>query len=366
MDSKDASDDDHDMDKDASEDGGKDDGDEGGDGDDKENNKTPADNHSSGLSDLFAPPTHLIHRGGGFQGARAIARDSKRWLLVNLQRDSEFSSHVLNRDVWRDELVENLIREGFVFWQTMDNSPEGQTYSERYAVFQFPHVAIIDPRTGRLLWKKEGWTQENPFNAGAFAEMAMDFCSRHSFDKEPIAPAKPNGTSGRKHAMSEEEQMQVAMAASLKAQDDDDDDEEEDDYVMEDDDDDEDGVQYLGTQEEMETSNAMKQEPEEEAEPKPPSLIETLLSFPVGEEPAGGARIQLRMPDAKRLVRKFTVSDTVKTIYAFVAQNNEEAKGGRTFSLMAGYPPKSLEGEMDKTIEQCNLAGQAITVRWQD
>lgn len=71
------------------------------------------------LSDMFAAPTHLIHKAGGFAGARASAKDSKRWLLVNIQRDAEFSSHALNRDVWRDELVENLIREGFIFWQAV-------------------------------------------------------------------------------------------------------------------------------------------------------------------------------------------------------------------------------------------------------
>jgi hypothetical protein len=71
------------------------------------------------LSDMFAAPSHLVHTGGGFQGARTTAKDARRWLLVNLQRDSEFSCHALNRDVWRDELVENLIREGFIFWQAV-------------------------------------------------------------------------------------------------------------------------------------------------------------------------------------------------------------------------------------------------------
>jgi UBX domain-containing protein 7 len=69
------------------------------------------------LSDMFAAPSHLMHVAGGFQGARTMAKDSKRWLLVNIQRDAEFASHALNRDVWRDELVENLVREGFIFWQ---------------------------------------------------------------------------------------------------------------------------------------------------------------------------------------------------------------------------------------------------------
>jgi hypothetical protein len=76
----------------------------------------------SGLQGMFSPPTHLMHTAGGFQGARSMAKDVRRWLLVNIQRDSEFSSHALNRDVWRDDLVENLIREGFMFWQTVSIS----------------------------------------------------------------------------------------------------------------------------------------------------------------------------------------------------------------------------------------------------
>lgn len=73
----------------------------------------------AGLADMFVEPAHLMHKAGGFQGARSSAKDSKRWLLVNLQRDAEFSCHALNRDVWRDELVENLVREGFIFWQAV-------------------------------------------------------------------------------------------------------------------------------------------------------------------------------------------------------------------------------------------------------
>jgi hypothetical protein len=81
--------------------------------------KHKSEEMSGSLSDMFAPPTTLMHRGGGFQGARATARDARRWLLVNIQRDSEFACHALNRDVWRDELVVNLVREGFIFWQAV-------------------------------------------------------------------------------------------------------------------------------------------------------------------------------------------------------------------------------------------------------
>jgi len=125
------------------------------------------------LANMFAPPTKLIFAGpGGFQGARQAARDSRRWLLVNIQSDSDFACHALNRDVWRDELVENLVRDGFIFWQAVDTTSEGSTYCERYRVGGYPHVAIIDPRTARLMWKKEGWTQVNPMTPVQFAEAA--------------------------------------------------------------------------------------------------------------------------------------------------------------------------------------------------
>lgn len=217
----------------------------------------------------------------------------------------------------------------------MDDSSEGRTYSERYKVFDYPHLAIIDPRTGRSLWKREGWTQEKPFTAEQFAEMAMDFCSRHSFDKEPLAPSKKSaaaasaspvsGNGERKRPfMSEEEQLQAAMAASLKPgavassiPDNNDDDE----YEMEEDDDDDNEVECLGVRDEMVTT-----EQEHAEEQKAPSFADSLLTITVGDEPAVGARIQLRMPDATRLVRKFAKSDPVKTIYGFVAVSNFDCK----------------------------------------
>ena len=45
-------------------------------------------------------------------------------------------------------------------------------------------------------------------------------------------------------------------------------------------------------------------------------------------------------------------------------QSNDEAKGGKEFVLMAGFPPKDLLESIDNTIESCQLSGQAITVRW--
>lgn len=115
---------------------------------------------------------------------------------MNIQSDDDFACHALNRDVWRDELVENLVREGFILWQAMSSSNEGLTYITRYKVTGYPHLAIIDPRTGSLLWRKESWTQINPLTAEQFVEIASDFCSGHSFDKLPMAPSSAYANSG--------------------------------------------------------------------------------------------------------------------------------------------------------------------------
>lgn len=334
---------------------------------------------ATSLTDMFSPPSHLLHTGGGFMGARNVAKESKRWLLVNLQNEDDFACHALNRDVWRDELVENLIREGFTFLQIMSNCSEGTTYRQRYKAFAYPHVAIIDPRTGRLLWKKEGWTMQNPLTPEQFVQAASDFCSRHSFDKEPMAPRMENHSSGvgggggssitmpPKREMSEEEQLQAAIRASMNdgmnqqgSYDDDD-----DSYIIEDDDDDED----MGEGDVEDSKPAAAVESAEE-ESRPPTFEEEIVTIIVSDEPGAGtqnvARIMLRMPDGKRLVRKFIEQDSVKMIYAFVAQSNEEAKGGKPFELKAGFPPKDLFPSVDVSISSMGLSGDTITVRWKD
>ena len=45
-------------------------------------------------------------------------------------------------------------------------------------------------------------------------------------------------------------------------------------------------------------------------------------------------------------------------------QSDDDAKGGKEFVLMAGFPPKDLISDIDNSIESCQLAGEAITVRW--
>ncbi|RVX11467.1 Plant UBX domain-containing protein 7 [Vitis vinifera] len=49
--------------------------------------------------------------------AKVAAAGQDKWLLVNLQSTTEFSSHMLNRDTWANEAVAQTISTNFIFWQ---------------------------------------------------------------------------------------------------------------------------------------------------------------------------------------------------------------------------------------------------------
>ena len=51
-----------------------------------------------------------------FQAKEAGTAKGK-WLLVNIQNVKEFSCQILNRDVWSNSLVRELIARHFILWQ---------------------------------------------------------------------------------------------------------------------------------------------------------------------------------------------------------------------------------------------------------
>ena len=215
---------------------------------------------------------------------------------------------------------------------------EGSQFVQRYHVASFPHISMIDPRTGRLLWKKEGWTQENPLSAESFAEIAMDFCSRNSLDRPPQAPrpqptsqssssptqqdATLNGGTPNVDAMTEEEQLQAAVKASMEQ-------EHQQQAVQPstaasaNDDDDE--VQFLGNTAAEAAAAAAETTAVSGAAGAAavPSVSWMQELWNVTVPPEAGeespARISFRMPNGSRVVRSFGGLHPVRVVYAFVA-----------------------------------------------
>lgn len=214
-----------------------------------------------------------------------------------------------------------------------------------------------------------------------------DFCSRHSFDKPPSAPrsgsaAAAGPASGGRLSnkrpmadMSEEEQLEAAIRASMA------DAEGGGGGVGSGSSDDEDSVIYAeggGGDDDGDDVNVLDGENQkrpaaaadlatEEDEGLSDTFEQRLLDQDIGEEPTSGgdiARVQIRMPDGKRLVRKFRGEDSVRVIYAFVAQESSDAvRQGKQLELKAGFPPRDLLDRIDESISSCGLAGEAITAR---
>jgi len=98
---------------------------------------------------MFPPPRHISFPGT-FKDARELAKQDKKWLLVNIQFHEEFASHMLNRDTWANEMVETILRTSFVFWQRGSTSADAKAYMQLHSLTEesLPHIAIVDARTG--------------------------------------------------------------------------------------------------------------------------------------------------------------------------------------------------------------------------
>lgn len=116
-----------------------------------ENDSTTANNRGAKtLHELFRPPLDLMYRGS-LSGARETGTTKNKWLLVNIQNGLEFACQILNRDVWSNPTVKDIVREHFIFWQVNHDSFDGARYVQFYNVSSYPHLSIIDPRTGEQM-----------------------------------------------------------------------------------------------------------------------------------------------------------------------------------------------------------------------
>jgi len=72
-------------------------------------------------------------------------------------------------------------------------------------------------------------------------------------------------------------------------------------------------------------------------------------------------RIQFRLPDGGRVVRRFRKADTVGGVYSFV---RETSAGSGKLELRAGFPPVDLSSKASQTIDEAKLSGESIQCRY--
>uniref|UniRef100_A0A3B3E2U4 UBX domain-containing protein 7 n=1 Tax=Oryzias melastigma TaxID=30732 RepID=A0A3B3E2U4_ORYME len=169
------------------------------------------DKKLSTLADLFRPPIELMHKGS-FETAKDCGQLENKWLMINIQNVQDFACQCLNRDVWSNDAVKNIIREHFIFWQVYHDSEEGQRYIQFYKLNKFPYISILDPRTGQ---KMVEWNQ---LDVTSFLEQATGFLAEHGQLDGPSCHGPPAKRARSESLIdaSEDSQLEAAIRASLQ------------------------------------------------------------------------------------------------------------------------------------------------------
>ncbi|CAK4034483.1 UBX domain-containing 2 [Lecanosticta acicola] len=318
------------------------------------------------LADLFRPPYELINNMP-WDAARDLGKEDEKWILVNVQDPSIFDCQVLNRDIWKNESIRDTIKEHFIFMQFQKNDARGQEYVNYYmgAVRDlddaYPHIAIVDPRTGEQVKVWSGSPAPKP------ADFLMDlheFLDRYSLKMEKKNPVQKQRKESKKDVaqMSEEEMLEMAMqnslangsSAGLKDQD--------PDALTK-------SIENLGGKGKAPVGAESAMDVDETAAngsaPKDTPFSRISATNP-HEEPASTAptettRIQFRYSGG-RVVRRFLLTDPVRRIYEWLKAAPFEDKEGASFELIS--MGKNLIEMLDATVEEAGLKMGTVMVEF--
>lgn len=89
-----------------------------------------------------------------------------------------------------------------------------------------------------------------------------------------------------------------------------------------------------------------------------PIFTEPLKPEPPSTDP-DAVRIQFRLPNNTRVIRRFSKSDLVATLYQFAIEISPN-QNGSTLELKAHFPPKDISDQKSLTIDEAKLSNAAI------
>ncbi|KAL8661835.1 MAG: hypothetical protein Q9202_005261 [Teloschistes flavicans] len=324
-----------------------------------------ASSKSRTLAEMYRPPFELMSRLSWDQ-ARQQGKDGEKWILVNVQDPSIFDCQILNRDIWKDPSVVETVKENFLFMQYAKDDPRGSQYVQYY--FQnrenqdaYPHIAIVDPRTGEQV---KVWSGPPAPKALDFLTQLHEFLDRYSLKvsaKNPVAKRKPEMKKETQiEKMTEEQMLEMAMqnslAASGSAREHD-----PDDLTR--------SINHgsLGDESTNATTTSVTEDVgqgQQNGAALPPSPFAAISTSKAHSEPAANVpstRIQFRHPNG-RVVRKFALTDPVRRIYEWLKASPIEGREGVDFELV--FMQKNLISTLEDSIEQAGLKNGTVMVEF--
>ncbi|KAF8119098.1 hypothetical protein N665_0001s0149 [Sinapis alba] len=292
--------------------------------------KPEASEESRRLSSLYRAPLKLLFQGS-FEEAKSTSSRQNLWLLVNLQSTTEFASHMLNRDLWANEVVSQAIESSFILSQVYDDTTEGKKVSSFYRIESAPPVVLlIDPITGQ---KMRSWRGE--IEAHGFVEDLMKYMD--------------DGPHEYMASLTRNKRMKTDESLETKEED------------------------TCSSSNQSIVVSSWGQGFEESAEVVKQEEEETCLEFPVlTEEPKGDCdksvvcSVCIRFPDGRRKQRKFLKNEPIQLLWSFCYSQMVESEK-KAFKLVQAIPgaSKTLEYGANATFDQSGLANSMISVTWE-
>lgn len=266
---------------------------------------------------------------------------------------------MLNRDIWKNQSIRDTIKEHFIFLQYNKDDPRGQEYIGYYfsslkdSDAAYPHIAIVDPRTGEQV---KTWSGSPGPKPSEFLMELHEFLDRYSLSFEKKNPVQTKRKEAKRDVsrMSEEEQLEMALQASMANGSSTDDKEEDPDALTKAD---------KGKAPVLEDGMDVDEQPVAQIKPETPfSRISSANPHEEPTDPKTTSRIQFRHSGG-RVVRRFLNDDPVRRIYEWQKAQPLEGKNGAFELVCMG---KNLIDSLDKTIGEMGLNGGTVMVEHVD
>jgi hypothetical protein len=299
---------------------------------------------------------------------REEGKDSKKWILVNLQDMSDFQCQALNRDIWRDEGIRQLLSENFIFLQyNTKDDVEADQYINFYLGGRrhenpdnYPHVSIVDPRTGEQVKVWAG----RPFpSASDFHSQLAEFLDRYSLaenSRNPVVKAARRPKALDVDRMTEDEMLEMALQNSLATTN---------------------GHESSSKPDVIDPDSLTKSPtlPSREipslattaAEAQPAATESSAFSkisrsnphVEPANDPATTTRIQFRHATG-RVIRRFSLQDRIERLYEWLKAEPLEGKEGVEFELKRMPQGQDLIEILDQTIEEAGLKQGTVMIEF--
>jgi len=272
-------------------------------------------NEGRGSSDkdedwMFPPPKDLIVKAP-FSRAKELAVEQGKQLLVNLLNVEIFVSHQMNKDIWGNDAVKEVVSNSLVFCQWDVSDVEGEKVVSLYRVDpnSLPVILLIDPLTGG---KMKSWEGKLHF---------MDFLSQlmDAMNSENRGESSGGGITTLENGV-EEKNLEEGNEGQQ--------------------------------QEEDENNEEEGQEDKEDEEEEEQEGVEEEDLEERGEE----VKIMVRQPDGKR--EKLTIGGESSIALLF---HKIQVEG--PFDLFTANPPISLLPLKNELISSHNLKGSVVSVK---